>query len=539
MGVHQEAADEIIRVRFQDVESWIAPRGWAALCLSTWVMSLLNTAEQSEARREALVSQAKEAAPRVIPLLGGPWGQYAKQTTCTVRLAYGMETGAMVEKERRLPDPVPCSQVLCSVARWFAQFEEYELSVPFARAEMALAQSLGQRGDGIRALKHSLHMLGELKEAEQHMKAYLPREDLTSYDRTVSLGALAAVLRDRGKLREALETAEEATALSKTIPEESLPRSQTNHAHVRICDAREASILERMGRLHEACRKDESSLACCSGCRKQGPFVLGGKMRFALLAVAEGRLEEARDALRGLIVRASDADMRMSIEGPDLVLRAKELLCQVLHRLRGGGEGGDLGAEAEEAALRAELRHEEARRGEALREVRALIQQVAGEQAGGGQGEAQASGNEAQLVAVAPKTSKKNNKKKGKRGRSSRAAVTASADEEKEGKEPTGEAAPALAALPAAEADVATVGVAPPMGDEGPAEEQGEEEQAADKDDCPVCLQPLGAEGGEEEGVLIMCGHEYHVTCLDAWVSTCVRKRLDVTCPSCRAPVNR
>jgi hypothetical protein len=257
-----------------------------------------------------------------------------------------------------------------------------------------------------------------------------------------------------------------------------------------------------------------------------GPcYSQGTLMRFGLALVAEGRLDLARDALRRLLKETpSGTDETMNIEGPDLVVRAKELLCEVLNRMGGVG--------AEESALRAELRHEEARRGEALREVRALIRRVAGER------REEDAEEDAEAVAVAPKTSNKK-KNKGKRARRRRAATAA--QKEQRGEEAANQAAAAAgAALPAAEKDVSAVGSTPPTVDEGLTEGEGEGAEGAEaKDDCPVCLHPLGAEGEEEEGVLIMCGHEFHVTCLDAWVSTCVRKRLDVTCPSCRAPVNR
>jgi hypothetical protein len=301
------------------------------------------------------------------------------------------------------------------------------------------------------------------------------------------------------------------------------PDAVRKHSLLDTCLQTEASILERMGRLAEALIKD-SQLSC---------VFVQASLRITLGMVAEGRLEAARDMLRrNLAHPRTDAEERRTIEGPDQVLRAKELLCQVLHSL--GGE--DPRDAAELTALRAELRQEEARRGEALREVRALIRTVAGEQAG----EEAAEDVEDWAVAVAPKTSKKKKNKKGKRGQRSRAAATtAGAAQNKEEEEAhdgaATEEAAAVAPLPAAESECDVV--APPRVDEGL--EAGEEEGAADKDDCPVCLQPLGAEGGEEEGVLIMCGHEYHETCLDAWVSTCVRKRLDVTCPSCRAPVSR
>jgi tetratricopeptide (TPR) repeat protein len=406
----------------------------------------------------------------------------------------------------RLADLLPRSQLLTDIGWYFIGCGEYELAVDFARAAVAFPESLDQRGESLASLAHGLQALGKLKEAEQHMRAYL-LEDVPRYERAICLGSLARVLRDQGRLSEALEKAEQATALATTIPDnEILPNTYTRHSFLDLCHGTEASILERMGRLEEAIAKDERpELAACAG----------ALLRMGLLAVAEGRLEDARDALRSLIADTPD-ESAMRIEGPDLVLRAKELLCQVLHRLGG--------AEAEESALRAELWHEEARRGEALREVRALVRQVAGEEAG--------------AVAVVPKTSKKKKNKKSQRGRRSRRATppAAGVHGEKEHEASTGDAAAA-----ALEGDDAVVdALTPTVEDEGPAEEGGEEGAEA-KDDCPVCLQPLGAEGGEDEeqGVLIMCGHEFHVTCLDAWVSTCVRKRLDVTCPSCRAPVNR
>jgi tetratricopeptide (TPR) repeat protein len=339
---------------------------------------------------------------------------------------------------------------------------------------------------------------------------------MSSYDRILCLSTLAAVLRDQGRLSEAMEKAEQATALATTVPEESVAPGTIfkDDSLLDPCHKTEASILERMGRLQEAIAKDQLS---------SDPYSHGGMMRVALLAVSEGVYDAASDILRKLIALTPEGDPAdaRSIEGPDAVLRAKELLCQVLHRMGG--------ADAEVVALRAELRHEEARRGEALREVRALIRRVAG-------------------LSVVPRTSRKNKKnkkhKKSKRGRR-RGAATASAQRQEGEDEEEGqatEAAAAAAELPVAEEEVPAVGVgAPPMEDEGPAEEEEEEEGAEAKDDCPVCLTPLGTEEGgeEEEGVLIMCGHEFHVTCLDAWVSTCVRKRLDVTCPSCRAPVNR
>jgi hypothetical protein len=65
--------------------------------------------------------------------------------------------------------PRPCSQILSSIALGFLDVEEAELSVHFAQAEMALARSMGLEGKSLPYLMEGLHMLGKLKEAEQHM----------------------------------------------------------------------------------------------------------------------------------------------------------------------------------------------------------------------------------------------------------------------------------------------------------------------------------------------------------------------------------
>jgi tetratricopeptide (TPR) repeat protein len=537
LGVHEEAAEEVLRTRSRDLEKYEKSEGVAAECLSMWVIGLLRGAKSSscsDARREALTIEAKEVAARAIPLFRGlRGGTCINPGTCKVRLAGDGGRRRQVQ----LTDVVPCPQILTNIALYFGMHGEPELSVHFARAEMALAESLGKRGESLHSLMHGLHTLGKLKEAEQHMRAYLLREDSDSYFRTNCLHGLARVLRDQGRLGEALEKAEQATALAKTIPEAHLLRQQIEAKGLPITDhclRVEASILERMGRLKEAMAKDKLTVV---------PLYPGAVWRVALWCVVEGKLEAARDVLRQFVCGTPpEADDATNIEGPDMVVRAKELLCQVLDRLRGGGGGA--GAEAEEVALRAEVRQEEARRGEALTEVRAFVQRIfAGARvAWGDDGEearatAEGEEEEGEALVLPPKQGRKKKKnKKGKRGRRrGAAAATAQKEDQEEAKEPGGEEP---AAVVGGE-DAAAVGVAPPVGGEGPGDE-GEGEEAEAKEDCPVCLHPLGAEGGEgEEGVLIMCGHEYHVTCLDTWVSTCVRKRLEVTCPSCRALVSR
>ncbi|VAI81892.1 unnamed protein product [Triticum turgidum subsp. durum] len=47
--------------------------------------------------------------------------------------------------------------------------------------------------------------------------------------------------------------------------------------------------------------------------------------------------------------------------------------------------------------------------------------------------------------------------------------------------------------------------------------------------ECAICLAEFT--DGESVRVLPRCGHNFHMTCVDAWLRTCA------TCPSCRAPI--
>jgi tetratricopeptide (TPR) repeat protein len=464
---HEETAEEMLRARYHDLEMWQKQEGCAAESLATWTKCLLRAAHAhrcSEARREALVGEAKQVALVQCPFSGGPGVPVSE----AARVRYG---GWGRRRQVRRPHLLSFPQILAEVALYFAMCSEFELSVQFAQAEMALAQSIGQREDSmsLRALTHSLHMMGKLKEAEQHMRAYLLREGEDSLYQAGCLSALARVLRDQGRLGEALETAEQATALTRTIPLDHTVRRQIEARGLLILEAclmTEASILERMGRLKEAMAKDKLTAAPFH-------FSRGALWRMALWWVAEGKLEAARIVLHPLIFTSPDEDDWTNVEGPDVKLRAKELLCQVLHGLRGGG--GNSGAGTEESALRAELRHEEARRGEALREVRALVRRLAGEE-GVAEAAADEENDESSAVVVPPKRSRKKKKKKkrkGKRGETSHAAgALAHKDEGGEKSEEPTDAAAAAAALEVEDAAVAAgVAVAVPVGDKGPGEE--------------------------------------------------------------------
>jgi hypothetical protein len=344
------------------------------------------------------------------------------------------------------------------------------------------------------------------------------------YARARCLGCLSRVLRDQGRLSDALTTAHEAMALALTLPEACTPNPGTPFSFVDACNTTQASILERMGRLKEALEKDKLvpglpvELGAIAGCR-------GRYMRVALSLVASDSLDDAKALLRWLIRAWVPGAERIDIEGPDLLLRAKELLYQVLHK-QGGKDPQD---QAEEAALRAELQQEEARRGEALREVRALICRVAADT-----GEAKTAGEEAGgAVVPAPKRNKKKSKKE-RRRRAAAAAAAAEAEEEEE-EEKDGVAVAALPPAPKGGEEGDGDGPAPSVGEA--VLQTGEEEG---EDGCAICLQRvddgLDGDGG---ACALACGHEYHATCIDAWVSKCVEKKLEVTCPFCRAPVSR
>jgi tetratricopeptide (TPR) repeat protein len=413
------------------------------------------------------------------------------------------------------------SQILAAIASGFDLFCEYELVVPFAQAEIALARICHRPGKSLALLGDVLHRLGKLKEAEQQSFALLSRDDIDDYMKARCLNALARVIRDQGRLSEALQKAEEATAMALAIPEACVPPKHRRYSFLSTCHQTEASILERLGRLEEAIAKDKLTLTTI--------WDAGKLMRQALWAVAEGKLDLAKASLRVLLGECKDdweqkaaGKKNTAVEGPDIVIRAKELMCQVLHKLG----STDPQNQAEEAALRTELHQEEARRGEALREVRALIRRVARDEEpaqGGGE------------VVPAVKTNRKKKKRKSRQARRRRAAA-------EEGEEEGEDAAPAEAAAAVSSAAGGGEGadeskevddLAAMVGDMGL-------QMADELSECPVCLQAL-RDDQEDDGEVgtLACGHEYHVVCLDMWVCKCVEKRLDVTCPCCRAAVCR
>ena len=56
-------------------------------------------------------------------------------------------------------------------------------------------------------------------------------------------------------------------------------------------------------------------------------------------------------------------------------------------------------------------------------------------------------------------------------------------------------------------------------------EPEPEEEEEEDADECPICLDALGA------SATLVCGHAFHRACIDDWATT------EATCPCCRVAI--
>jgi hypothetical protein len=71
--------------------------------------------------------------------------------------------------------------------------------------------------------------------------------------------------------------------------------------------------------------------------------------------------------------------------------------------------------------------------------------------------------------------------------------------------------------------------------------EQEEKEQEEEKEElCAICLGPIDDKEEEDPDDVIcrvQCTHEFHGGCVGSWTSTCTRKGLSLTCPTCRRPL--
>lgn len=70
-------------------------------------------------------------------------------------------------------------------------------------------------------------------------------------------------------------------------------------------------------------------------------------------------------------------------------------------------------------------------------------------------------------------------------------------------------------------------------------EKEQKKEREEDDEDCAICLGPMEDEEEDHDDAIcrLQCSHEFHRCCVDSWTSTCARKGLPLTCPTCRRPL--
>ena len=66
------------------------------------------------------------------------------------------------------------------------------------------------------------------------------------------------------------------------------------------------------------------------------------------------------------------------------------------------------------------------------------------------------------------------------------------------------------------------------------------EEEEEEEEVCAICLGPMNDEEEEDKDDMVrrlQCSHDFHGGCMESWTSTCSRKGLPLTCPTCRRPL--
>ena len=73
-----------------------------------------------------------------------------------------------------------------------------------------------------------------------------------------------------------------------------------------------------------------------------------------------------------------------------------------------------------------------------------------------------------------------------------------------------------------------------------------QDEEEEDDDDCSLCLETLGPSssgGGVSSAVTnieaLVCGHRFHVSCVEVLVNHYCKKAIEASCPMCRRPLAR
>ena len=67
----------------------------------------------------------------------------------------------------------------------------------------------------------------------------------------------------------------------------------------------------------------------------------------------------------------------------------------------------------------------------------------------------------------------------------------------------------------------------------------GEENQGeGEEEECSVCLTAIESDDVDNPaGPPLVCGHRYHVFCLNFWVERCMSKCIEPACPYCGSPL--
>jgi hypothetical protein len=385
------------------------------------------------------------------------------------------------------------------------------IGVPFARRRLALSPP-EQRAQASLRLAGFLHGAYRLREADDVARRGLALRSLTPAERQELLLLRCKVMREMGKLPEALELAKGALAIAE---------APHGGGDVVVPTLLIADLLDRMGRADEAIEYDrrlelgrpavskryldpsflrrvyrvppgevERANAMMAAWRdghlpSPGPFY-----RLARRWAGQWDCYFFEDHLRKLSPICKKLTLSVH-EGPDLARRAKELF---LETLRGGRESGVDRKEAK--AVAADLESERV----ALENRRAVLEEEEGrEWEDGGEAEGgETGGEEEQPGQMCPRLESVLELM--------RAVEVEAASEELQDEE---------------EGDVETG-----LGVRGGGGAEGRREEA---EDCSICIEPL-----DEDMRILGCGHAFHVPCLDVWFGKCAEKGVETTCPYCR-----
>jgi hypothetical protein len=414
----------------------------------------------------------------------------------------------------------------------------FEEPLLFARAMMDLLSSPGltpeqKRGAAeLRAIGFAfiaealqgLCRLGEAEEAARQGLAFVDESHHTTHGEL--LGLLAGIKRDQGKLQEALECARRGGREMALAIQHGQASVDSAGKYFII----EADILERMGRVEEAMEIDA---IISQGIRTTHRPTWGARVRIALALLQRCDYEGAEGALLELSAAHLEGGDRLltSLDGPGVLMRAAELKIGLLKRK--GTPDALQEARELEGALERMREALEARRRAALEEARDSVLQGREERRG-------------ERRTRRKKRRGKGGKRKGKgkgTGEIGLGGVTEGVARLDVGEEAAGGGGAVVdepsvaAAVQQGAASTGEEGL-----ESGVAGQGGKEEE----EECAICLTALEdnqEEDDEADAFMDMatlgCGHRFHEQCIDSWVVSLARQKLDAECPYCRRPLNR